>query len=793
MARAAADFAFVLSCFAASAAAGTDAPPVCSLVQTLPCLNSPAYGLHATAADVNGDGITDLVCWSEQIRVMAGSRTGEFSEITEMRITPVFSPYDIDCGDLNGDGRTDFVVTGASVSCGDGSCWTTTYTGAMQVFLNDGTGFIAQPLQSYGVDVPAGSTLADLDSDGHLDIVMTMHLAWNPSSERDDTDAIMLSAGDGGGAFTPIVTVDAGVTNGVAIVADLTFDRLPDISFASQSAIAARVLPGLGGFAFGAPVDHAVGSTPLNVVAADLNSDGFDDLVVERFLAPSSLFLSDGAGRFAPSEEFDPAEGGDFAVGDIDGDGDRDLVSVAPSMIAGEGEAFALRNDGTGRMLAPEPLNVGDKPMLARIADFDGDGLPDVAGLRLLPSVFLLRGRGDLGLATPRPLDPFPAGGLDVGDIDGDGDSDFVSASQNSIRVRRNDGTGHFTSVVYGDGINGQTYQPHLVDLNADRVLDLVVTGSGQGSSGQEVSVLIGQSGGTFALALTLDTGFTYAAESAIGDVDGDGDLDIAVTVFKTGGIRGVQVYRNTGSLSFAAPEFLQTLGAWSASAGDIDADGRDEFVVTSADTGMVYVVGCDGNGPVAFQQQIALGVQYGARAGALEDIDHDGDLDFVVVRENAFQTLLNDGTGTLALATTLPIAGNGNGLSLADVTGDGVHDAVVVHGWVTLNGVSVLEGRSDGTFAPLGFFGGRPSGDIIVADFDQDGDADIVTSGSTPMLYESQLTLLREADLDCDGMVGASDLAILLGEWGSSGSADFDGDGAVAAPDLALLLGNWS
>lgn len=785
-------FAFVLGSFAVSAAAGSESPPVCSLVQTFPTLNSPAYGSHATAADMNGDGIADLVCWSEEIRVMAGSRTGEFSEIAGMRILPIFEAYDIDCGDVNGDRRPDLVVTGASVRCGDGSCLTITYTGQMQVFLNDGTGFVAQPLQSYGSDVPAGATLADLDRDGHLDLVMTMHLAWNPSSERDDTDAIMILAGDGTGAFTPIVTVDAGVTNGVAIVADLTFDQLPDIAIASQSAIAARVLPGLGGFAFGPPVDYPVGSIPHNVVAADLNADGFDDLVVERYFNPLSLFLSKSTDGFAPAEEFDTADGGDFAVGDIDGDGDPDLVAVAASVFAGYGEAFALRNDGAGQLLAPEPLHVGDRAQLARIADFDGDGLPDVAGLRGW-TIFFERGRGDVGLHAPRSLDPFPAGWLDVGDIDGDGDPDFVSSSQNSVRVRTNDGAGHFTSIVYPDNINGQTHQPHLVHLNADGVLDLVVTGSGQGSSGKEVSVFKGQPNGTFAFVVALDTGFTQAYESAVGDIDGDGDRDIAVTVFKTGGTFGVQVFRNTGSLTFAAPEFLPTLGAWSASAGDLDSDGRDEFVITSASTGRVYVVGCERNGPIAFQQEIDLGVQYAARTGELDDIDHDGDLDFVVVRTNVLQTLLNDGTGTLSLATTLPIANDGYAISLADVTGDRVKDAVVVHPGLSLQGVSVLEGHPDGTFTPLGFFSGRIPADVIVADFDQDGDADIVTSGDMPMLYESQLTLLRAADLDCDGVVGASDLAILLGAWGGAGPADLDGDGVVGASELAELLGAWS
>jgi hypothetical protein len=792
MHRTAVGFALFLGSFAVSSAAWSDSPPVCSLVQTFPALNSPAYGSHATAADMNGDGIADLVCWSEEIRVMAGSRTGEFSEIAGMRIIPIFEPYDIDCGDVNGDGRPDLVVTGASVRCGDGSCLTITYTGEMQVFLNDSTGFVAQPLQSSGSDVPEGATLADLNSDGHLDLVLTMHLAWNPSSERDDTDAIMILAGDGTGAFTPIGTADAGVTNGVAIVSDLTFDQLPDIAFASQSAIAARVLPGLGGFEFGGPVDYPVRSIPHNVVAADLNADGFDDLVVERYFNPLSLFLSKSADGFAPAEEFDTADGGDFTVGDIDGDGDPDLVAVAASVFAGFGEAFALRNDGAGQLLEPEPLHVGDRAQLARIADFDGDGLPDVAGLRGW-TIFFERGRGDLGLHAPRSLDPFPAGWLDVGDIDGDGDPDFVSSSQSSIRVRKNDGTGNFTSILYADGINGQTHQPHLVDLNADGVLDLVVTGSGQGSSGMEVSLLMGQPGGTFALGLSLDTGFTQAYESAIGDVDGDGDLDIAVTVFKTGGIFGVQVFRSTGSFTFAAPEFLPTAGAWSASAGDLDEDGRDEFVVTSASTGRVYVVGCDGNGPIAFQQEIDLGGQYAARTGALGDIDHDGDLDFVVVRANALQTLLNDGTGTLALAMTLPISNDGYAMSLADVTGDGVKDVVVVHFGLSLQGVSVLEGHSDGTFTQLGFFSGRSSADVIVADFDQDGDADIVTAGDTPMLYESQLTLLRAADLDCDGVVGASDLAVLLGAWGQPGDADLDGDGVVGASDLAELLGAWS
>jgi len=48
-------------------------------------------------------------------------------------------------------------------------------------------------------------------------------------------------------------------------------------------------------------------------------------------------------------------------------------------------------------------------------------------------------------------------------------------------------------------------------------------------------------------------------------------------------------------------------------------------------------------------------------------------------------------------------------------------------------------------------------------------------------------------ADLNCDGAVNAQDIAILLGQWGTTGSADLSGDGTVGPQDIAILLGAWS
>jgi hypothetical protein len=69
--------------------------------------------------------------------------------------------------------------------------------------------------------------------------------------------------------------------------------------------------------------------------------------------------------------------------------------------------------------------------------------------------------------------------------------------------------------------------------------------------------------------------------------------------------------------------------------------------------------------------------------------------------------------------------------------------------------------------------------------------ESDLATRGYALISLEPTPPKLP-ADLDGDGVVGASDLAILLGAWGGKGPADLDGDGVVGASDLAILLGAW-
>jgi hypothetical protein len=72
----------------------------------------------------------------------------------------------------------------------------------------------------------------------------------------------------------------------------------------------------------------------------------------------------------------------------------------------------------------------------------------------------------------------------------------------------------------------------------------------------------------------------------------------------------------------------------------------------------------------------------------------------------------------------------------------------------------------------------------------DFDGDFDLDSSDATAFW---SIATIRRGDLDGDGLVGAADLAIALGAWGSAGApADLDLDGTVGAADLAIMLGNW-
>ena len=481
-----------------------------------------------------------------------------------------------------------------------------------------------------------------------------------------------------------------------------------------------------------------IGSINNNDAAlADVDGDGDLDVVLAR-INDNRIYQNDGNGVFTDvsAAALPPAyylNTRTVAVGDVDGDGDVDIVFGN----VGTGDQLLL-NDGTGHFTAGAnalPGSTGSNTLVLFDADGDGD-LDLVRGVDGSPTQLLLNTGGALAVAaTGLPAPTAGTVALRAIDFDGDGDQDLlVGKASGGCRLLQNNGVGVFTdaSVRLPAGLPAPA-QIALGDLEGDGDLDIAW-------SSLQGTVLLRNDNGTFTdLRSLLPTVDGPGFSCSLADVDGDGDLDLFVQaghllLFVNDGQRFVEA---TGA-------HLTQVRACSRLA-DIDGDGDlDLLSAPTTDPGYGCVLVNDGAGnfrdETAARWQTAA-VNYPQYAFAVGDLDGDGDVDLVLgphTTQGQERLYRNDGTGhfTEVTATNMPAANDtGTGLALADVDGDGDLDMLVANGQQP-NRLY----RNDGT-GRFALAANALTADaflsqgIAAADLDGDGDLDVLVADMNPIV----------------------------------------------------------
>lgn len=401
-------------------------------------------------------------------------------------------------------------------------------------------------------------------------------------------------------------------------------------------------------------------------------------------------------------------DGQSVAAGDLDGDGDLDLV------VARDGAAAAVfENDGAAGFTAGQQLGEGRTVALADV-DRDGD-LDAVVGSDAHATTVW---RNDAGVFTSvQSLPTERTVALAVGDLDGDGDDDLVRGNgpADPDSIWWNDGAGTFT---YGGTVGeGNTHAVTLADVDGDGDLDLLQARSGPSR------VWINDGNGVFTAGQTLGSGSTRAIAAA--DFDCDGDLDLL-----TAGRDPSELWRNDGSGGFTSTGRLVNAATDAVRWFDCDGDGRLDVYAANAngqDDELWYV---DSQGVL---RHSGTSVQNGTTHDAVVgDFDGDGDLDVITIGGGQLQILVS----SLSASHGAPsfVAGNshlGQGAALdlvaADFDRDGDLDLVETMGTVRDTIVWTADGAGGFTAGPMLGAGGTHA---AAGDVDGDGDVDLVITG---------------------------------------------------------------
>jgi hypothetical protein len=317
-------------------------------------------------------------------------------------------------------------------------------------------------------------------------------------------------------------------------------------------------------------------------------------------------------------------------------------------------------------------------------------------------TVLLGKGDGQFSASTTSTTVAHPPHEIALGDVNLDGKLDLVVGTHDSygVLLLLGDGNGGFTTaptspIVMREGNHPHTHGLALADMNHDNKLDLITANS----TDNDISLALGDGHGGF----TRASGSPFAVGPspypfAIGDVNGDGHLDIVATATATGPLRAQQLPMSKaltlllgdGKGGFRSSRLpLRTGEPWFAVIGDLNGDRIPDIAVTHHDMSKLTVLLVEGRG--GFAEATGSPFDFGGNVlhAMIADVNHDGKMDVVAVGGNSVRTMLGNGRGGFAPG---PVIRSGPGswrLAFGDINHDGKTDMVTSN--VESDSVTVL------------------------------------------------------------------------------------------------------
>lgn len=588
------------------------------------------------------------------------------------------------------------------------------------------------PTGAYFNFAGGASFIWDFNGDGKPDLVNAVHTITFQNE-------IVVLPGNGDGTFqSPVITLLTGGAGGaISAVGDFNRDGKLDVLVGNSSTNPQTLWLGDGTGKFTAGTSIALGASSTSVAAADFNRDGKLDLVAGT-TSGIVFFPGNGDGTFgAPVATSLPVSSNStpfLQVADLNGDGKLDVLAdysgstqVMPSIISYFTNIVPFLGLGDGRFLQATAITGPSEGASSGLvtADFNGDGIPDIAHLSVVSTVsgtttfstgFDLQvsfGRGDGTFTPPETYrSTLPQNGegaletpwLAVAETDDDNGScpELIVGVNGFFYLYPNLGSGNTGLTQFGPPVQflaGNAYAASVADINGDGAPDLVTAQYGS------FGVFLHTGDNMFTHVSALSDAGALATSGAFADFNGDGMLD----VLSASG----SLVTGVNPSGFAPPTYIGITGRIVVS-GDFNQDGKQDAVFV-ASPGSAFPTTLSvmlGNGDGTFRAGPVYTVNSQIAALAVADLNNDGHLDLIAGTSpvggiNSTPVLVlvfaGAGNGTFTQTATISLPGpldglaGANNIAVADFNKDGYPDIALVQG----SSVAILLGTGGGAFGP--------------------------------------------------------------------------------------------
>lgn len=646
---------------------GDNAPDLAvltSTIQIVPGIGNGKFGasvsyptpspLYLAMGDMNDDGLQDLItignATGKNINVHLNAGAGSFPAVFSHPTDAV--PSKILTGDFDNNGHLDIAVLFSSSRLallrgnGDGTLQAPLYyTLPVQSFLNDFVG-------------------SDFNGDGRMDLAVASR----------DTNSVFIFLANSDGTLQEPVSYPVRKWPGRLAANDLNGDGKVDLVVVdpTEGSLLQRDMTTLQGNGDG--TFTVVGKGKVNVVpewaaVADINRDGKQDLIAYDYQGTLSVALGNGDFTYQSPLNYPAISNSAFngaSVVDLTGDGFPEVLSIT------SGGILVFSNNGQGMLRYTLNQITAASSQYVATADFNRDGLADVAAMLLDSSVTVQLSRGNGLLSAPVSVATGGYNALAVADFNNDGAADIVVGYSHQILLNRGDGTflpAKATSVPIGS--------THLqaADLNGDGRMDLVLCES----ANRRIRIALGRGDGTFSTAVSYSVSYTPDFV-ATGDLNNDGKLDVlACSELSDVVIR----FLGKGDGTLQTP-VTYTVGdsPLGLALGDFNEDGKLDVVTSNHRSNDLTLLTGVGNGSFQPAVSISTGGSGSPYSIIAADLNADGHLDLASAdRNNNTTTLIfGSGDGTFAPPTRRPLGKAPRTIAAGDLNGDGRMDLVAAN-----------------------------------------------------------------------------------------------------------------